>query len=136
MFTALRQHWKDFKAGTPGKRFQEIHRKRKERQGAGSTARKWVFTGLGILLTLVGLVLLVAPGPGTLLLAPGLALLAGESMGVARALDWMELRLRALLAWAKKRWQHATSLGKVAITSCIGLLASALLLSAYLMFIK
>jgi hypothetical protein len=45
---------------------------------------------------LSGFILLFVPGPGLLLIAVGAALLARESLAVARALDWLEVRGRRL----------------------------------------
>ncbi|MFZ0015038.1 MAG: PGPGW domain-containing protein [Acidimicrobiia bacterium] len=51
--------------------------------------------GAGIGLILLGLILLVLPGPGLLTIAGGLALLATEFTWAANILDWMKQRYRA-----------------------------------------
>jgi Putative transmembrane protein (PGPGW) len=81
----------------PGRRFQDRYR-RKHAQNASAWKRCAWFCA-GILLTLVGVFFLAVPGPGIPILAVGLALLAQESVTLARWLDRTELRLRR---WWKK----------------------------------
>jgi uncharacterized protein (TIGR02611 family) len=50
--------------------------------------------GAGIGLILVGLALLVLPGPGILTIAAGLAVLATEFTWAATTLEWMKRRFR------------------------------------------
>lgn len=125
MLTKLRQHWKDFKASPPGKRFQSVHQRRAKRNGKGSAVKKWALISLGLLLTLAGIFFLAAPGPGTIVLALGLALLAGESMTVARLLDWLELKFRPLYLWGKQRWQKASPRTRLALMVSLSLLGLA-----------
>ncbi|MBS0569865.1 MAG: hypothetical protein JSS28_04615 [Proteobacteria bacterium] len=57
--------------------------------------------GFGFVLLGAGLAMLVLPGPGLLTCLVGAALIAGESLLVARWLDWLDLRAERL--WA--RWR-------------------------------
>jgi uncharacterized protein (TIGR02611 family) len=50
--------------------------------------------GIGLALVLLGLILLVLPGPGILTIAGGLAVLAPEFEWAQRLLDWMKTRYR------------------------------------------
>jgi hypothetical protein len=56
----------------------------------------------GTLLLAVGLVMLVAPGPGILVVVLGGALLAEESQLIARFLDWAEVGIRRLISALRK----------------------------------
>jgi hypothetical protein len=56
----------------------------------------------GTLLVGVGVVMLVAPGPGILVIGVGGALLAEESLTAARILDWLELRIRRVISALRK----------------------------------
>ncbi len=60
---------------------------------------------LGTLLGVLGLVMLILPGPGILCLAMAGALFASESLPIARGLDWIELRGRAV--WRRFRRKPA-----------------------------
>jgi putative transmembrane protein PGPGW len=61
--------------------------------------------GLGWLLTAIGIVLLVLPGPGVLFLIPGLTLLSAESLWVRRFLR--RLRQRRLVSRAIREAEKA-----------------------------
>lgn len=135
MLDHLRQLWKDFKSARPGERFQNIHKK-SQKQKRGPIDRRWALMILGVLLTLVGLFFLVAPGPGFIFLAPGLALLAAESLTLARWLDWLEPKLRQVLAWAKRLWHRANKLVKWSVASAAVLLLAGAAAAGYMMFIK
>jgi hypothetical protein len=93
MFQFIAERWRCFRESTPGRRFQE----RYERTANHAGWRRWAVIGGGAALCTVGTVMLVAPGPGVLLLAVGAFLLAEQSPTCARVLDRMELRLRKLL---------------------------------------
>jgi hypothetical protein len=133
MFDELRENWEIFKSGPPGERFQCVH-KRRARKNKGASFRRWAWLILGILLILAGIFFLAMPGPGMLVLAVGLALVAGESLSVARILDWAELKLRPLYLWGKRRWRSAGPALRwtvITIASAAGLAAA---LGTYLFF--
>src|SRR4051812_20711381 len=92
MFDFIAERWRCFRDSTPGRRFQD----RYERTRNAAGWRRWAVIGGGALLCLVGVLLLVLPGPGLLLLAVGAFMLAEQSKAAARALDRTELRLRRL----------------------------------------
>jgi hypothetical protein len=56
----------------------------------------------GALLIAAGLFMLVAPGPGILVLVAGCALVAGESQLMARFLDAAEVRIRRVISALRK----------------------------------
>jgi chromate transport protein ChrA len=58
----------------------------------------------GVALILVGIVLLVLPGPGLLLIAAGLGVLATEFPAVRRFVDWL-LATRPAIA-TRLHWQR------------------------------
>ena len=85
--------WDELKRGKPGHRFQSRYEHSQER----GALRKWLVIVAGALLVLAGMVLLPLPGPGMLIIAAGAFLMAEESRAAARALDWIELRVRRLV---------------------------------------
>jgi hypothetical protein len=99
MFKSFKKHWRQFKRYPAGERFRRLHDQRLESPRGRIMCAVYIVGGLALIA--VGLVMLVAPGPGTLVLAAGVAILAQESLLVARALDWTELRLRRLFARRK-----------------------------------
>lgn len=74
----------------------------------GGTARKVVTAVVGGLLTLIGIALLVLPGPGFVMIAAGLAVLAREFPWAARPLKWAERRAREGLDLVASDWRYAT----------------------------
>ncbi|HEY1053110.1 MAG TPA: PGPGW domain-containing protein [Prosthecobacter sp.] len=107
MFAHFHQHWEAFKASRPGRRFQDVH-KRREQSGkaASSGVRKFLMIGLGLALTAAGMFFLVVPGPGTVGVFVGIALIASESLLVARLLDRLEVLLRPLFEWLRRHWMR------------------------------
>ena len=102
MFTRLRTQWLYMKRARPGHRFQARYEHRR-RQHA-SPLWKPLYLVLGSVLFLAGLVLLVAPGPGFLLIFVGAAMVAEESLSLARAFDALELKVRRLAARTRRRY--------------------------------
>jgi len=110
MFSSLRKSWAALRRSRPGHRFQASYER-----GHKSANRQpaWRRAGLrlaGFALVVGGGVLLIIPGPGLPLVVAGAALLARDSRSVARALDWIELKVRALLR-PLRRLGHKVSEG-------------------------
>jgi hypothetical protein len=99
MFHKLKQSWRDLQQGQPGRRFEDRWRQKRPK----SPARKILAIGSGVVVFAAGLFFLPAPGPGTVLLVLGAALVAEESRWVARALDRAETLLRAVLRRLRSR---------------------------------
>ena len=68
-----------------------------------SALRKAVVLAAGVLVVIAGVIALPLPGPGLAIMALGAVLVAEESLAAARALDWLELKLRRLFASARPR---------------------------------
>lgn len=96
---SLREEWTQLRQDKPGERFRNHHHRRREARGDGW--KRWLSVGAGVALILVGVVMLVVPGPGLLGIALGLGLFAGESYALAAGLDRAELGIRKLLPAAK-----------------------------------
>jgi hypothetical protein len=95
MLGSIERHWQEFAHGKPGRRFEDRYN-RQRHHGERPATRIIGFTA-GIALSMLGLILLVAPGPGVLLLLVGGGLIAQQSLSVARALDRVEVWLRNVL---------------------------------------
>ena len=95
MIQRLKAGWRELRHGKPGRRFRDRYeRRRNERRHPGE--HKWSVIVVGALVILAGIVLLPLPGPGMLVVAAGALLMAEESSALARALDALEVRVRAL----------------------------------------
>lgn len=102
MIETLKKNWTELSKSPPGRRFQNRHC-RVGRRGGSGTSRALKLTAAFALL-LVGAVLLLIPGPGSVLILAGTALLAEESLLVAKALDRAELRIRKGIGAVRARW--------------------------------
>ncbi len=92
----IQRTWAELKAARPGRRFRE-HYKRRNRSTHHGAIHKTVTILAGGGLIVVGIAGLVLPGPGTLAIALGGALVATESYRAATALDVMEIHVRRSL---------------------------------------
>jgi hypothetical protein len=74
----------------------------------------------------VGLFLMPAPGPGTIVLLLGAAIAAQESLRVARVMDWAEVRLRGVAKWLIGWWSRRSLAMKILlVAAAVGLTATA-----------
>jgi hypothetical protein len=108
-----KKSWAELKRGKPGKRFQE--RYKRKNPGGKRSGKKLATLILGFIVFAAGLFFLPAPGPGIIIVALGAALIAQASLLGARALDWCELKIRALIAWALGVWESAGAVARAAI---------------------
>ena len=99
MSESLREQWRHFIARPSGRRFQMRYRQRREKPSG--TWRKIVLMSLGTGLVLLGIVMIVLPGPGLLAILVGAALIAQESLVASRVLDRIDL----WLARVQQRWR-------------------------------
>jgi hypothetical protein len=90
MMQSLKREWREFLKSKPGRRFHEVHERRQKKRGNRQGWKKGALIAAGWVLILVGTLLLALPGPGLLVLAAGLMLLASESLSMARFLDWAD----------------------------------------------
>lgn len=107
MFERFHKDWDAFKSSPSGRRFQDVHKRREENgKGGTSTVRKFLMLGAGLALTAAGLFFLVVPGPGTVVIFVGIALIARESMLMARLLDRLEVLVRPSFLWLRRQWMR------------------------------
>jgi len=97
MFSGIKQDWEELKAGEPGHRFQDRYHRRHQRGQDGPAFRKVVVIGFGLVVIGVGVLLLIFPGPGWGTIILGIALMAGESLFLAKILDLGELIIRKMI---------------------------------------
>jgi len=95
----VKQEWRYFRADAPGTRFGN-HRLRMSLRPRWHT---WLAGGLGLLAVGVGIILLFIPGPGTLFIGLGLALVSNHSTRLSALLDRSEPRVRRWFSNAKRK---------------------------------
>ena len=131
MLESLKRSWQEFRSGDPGRRFQEQYRRREE--SGGGRWKRFLYVGGGVARCAAGLFFLPAPGPGTVILFIGAALIAQGSLRAARVLDWLELRGRRLLARLRDLWSRAPLPVKALLVLAGAALAGAAAYGVYLL---
>ena len=106
MLGRLETFWKRLRKLPPGERFESIHREQRNR----SPAVKAALFGIALLSFAGGLVLMFIPGPAVLFFALAGALLATQSLWVARRLDQGEVWGRRAVA-SVRRWRRRRQRG-------------------------
>jgi uncharacterized protein (TIGR02611 family) len=102
----LKHEWQLLMKSPPGRRFIDRYHRRRHQQSTKVGRALSIF--LGAVFLTAGLVMLFVPGPGTLALLVGVALLAEQSQWMARALDWLELKIRPAAQWLMRVWRQQT----------------------------
>jgi uncharacterized membrane protein YbaN (DUF454 family) len=102
----FREEWREIKRGRPGHRFQDRYERAHCSQRKACATERICFLIAGLLALAVGVVLVVIPGPAIPFFFLGGAFLAKESRGIARLMDWSEIRIREVVAWVKPRWKR------------------------------
>ena len=104
----LKQRWQEFRRGRPGHRFQDRFERNRQAHPGQSGLTRFLKPLAAIVMLLAGVVFCLIPGPGLPLLLLGAALLADVSLRVARAMDWLEVRVRNGVSRTRRWWRHTS----------------------------
>jgi hypothetical protein len=102
----FREHWRELRRGRPGHRFQARYERARREESQCGPGQRIVFFILAFIFIAVGAVLVVIPGPAIPFFFIAGGLLATESRYIARLMDWIEVRARKIVAWARQRWRR------------------------------
>ena len=94
MFERLRAQWHLFRADPPGRRFELRHAR--HRAHHRSVWHRAFVISLGVVAIIMGIAMLVLPGPGLLVVLLGAFLLGEDSLSASRLLDRCD-------AWCSRR---------------------------------
>jgi hypothetical protein len=86
---------------------------------------------IGALIAVAGLALLPLPGPGSIVLAAGLMLVARESATAARALDFADKHIHRFLQYLRRKWGHWSATKRIMCAGTAGLLLVGLAAGAW-----
>lgn len=100
MLEHIKSSWDLFLRSPRGRRFQDLHERSKSERKRKRRGMVLMILGVGVVL--LGLVMLVIPGPGLLIVAAGLMLVAAESMIMARWLDLLDLKFVGIWRWGQR----------------------------------
>lgn len=107
MFARIKRSVRQLRGDAPGERFQRRY-DRARKAGGPEGWERVVLIVLAVVATAIGIVLVFIPGPAILFFFIAGGLLATESRKLAKALDWSELKTRALCGWLLRRvWGRA-----------------------------
>jgi hypothetical protein len=109
------ERWRLSSEIEPGHRFQARygeHRLRRQRGEMFKYGRLLNVVG-GPALIVAGFAFMPTPGPSYIIIVMGMWMLAGEVQPLARFFDRLEVRLRKMAWWVKRRWSILPSLAKV-----------------------
>lgn len=107
-----KKQWLEFKHGRPGHRFQDRFERNQQARSGRSPMTRFIKPFAGVVLLVAGVVFCLIPGPGLPLLLIGAGLLADVSLPVARAMDWLDVRIRNVISRAGKWWRRASKTQK------------------------
>lgn len=127
----LRAEWHLLRRAAPGRRFQESYAASRQHPDHGTLVRRAIRIGLACVAMAIGIVLVFLPGPAFVFFAITGALLATESLTVARVLDWTEVRIRRVARWVRRRWRAMSGLQRVLAIGVVVLAGSAFAYGAF-----
>ena len=116
----FREHWRELKAGRPGSRFQECYAHARQQHGRCGLAQRIMLILVATIFLAIALVLTLAPGPAFVFFILAGALLATESLVVARFMDACEVKVRRIGAWGNRLWRRLTRAAQVAVITLVG----------------
>lgn len=117
MFDALKKEWRRIKSSEPGRRFQDQFERKKDQE-----QRPWkkpLMICVGVTIIAAGIFFLPMPGPGFLIILVGAAMVARQSLVMARFLDWSEVRLRRLFGRLRELWRKLSIPGRIAFCAMV-----------------
>jgi uncharacterized membrane protein YbaN (DUF454 family) len=115
MMKWLKQQWRAFRASRPGHRFRELY-ERRERTPHARLKKTLFFVG-GLAAIAAGIATYPVPLiPSEPFMLFGIAAIAQASWYGARALDWLELKLRVPLRPLARLWRKLPRAAKIGLT--------------------
>jgi hypothetical protein len=116
MVTAgLKKNFREIKQGRPGHRFEDHYQHEHRAHARGRSRGRIVRLVLGLTALLVGVILCFIPGPGLPFIFVGGALLAAESLVVARLMDRVDVRVQAVRRWGIRHWKKLPLWGRLVV---------------------
>lgn len=111
---SFKRSWAALRRSRPGRRFQDSYERSSAYRAKSSLWQKIAVRAAGLLSLLVGVFFVIFPGPGIPFLVLGAAIFARESLQIARVLDWIEVKLRALFRPLHRLWKKSSLPRRVA----------------------
>jgi uncharacterized protein (TIGR02611 family) len=135
MIERLKRLWQRLIEAPPGKRFEQQYWRR-QRTRKRSFLKKALFVGGGIIVTVLGILELPLPGPGTVIIIAGLGLIAQESLWLSRLLDKAELLIRRLIDRGQRWWKKTSSRKKAGVFILVVIILGLIGYGAYWLYVN
>ena len=111
----FKQQWRAFRKDLPGERFKALYRRRARSRHA--RLKKGLFLAGGVVAIAAGIATYPIPViPSDFVILFGIASIAQATMYGARALDWLELKLRGPFRVAYRWWKPLPPWVKVVLS--------------------
>lgn len=104
MFDRLKSQLAALRRSRPGHRFQDRYERNRASHNALKVLWRIVRVAIAAGFVALGVVFMFIPGPAIAFYAIAGALLATDSLPVAKALDWVEVRSRRAGRWIVTKW--------------------------------
>jgi uncharacterized protein (TIGR02611 family) len=121
-FQSFKKQWRQFVRTPSGQRFQKVHERRQKDRMTQHPRRKTALLVIGSLTAIAGVALLPLPGPGSIVLAAGLMLVARESATAARVLDFADKHIHRFIQYLRRKWGHWSTAKRVMCAGTAGVL--------------
>jgi hypothetical protein len=111
------ERWRISREIEAGHRFQARYGQHRLRRQRGETFKYGRLLNLvcGPALIAAGFAFIPTPGPSYIIIVMGMWMLAGEVRSLARFFDRLDVRLRKMAGWVKKRWHNSPTPAKVCV---------------------
>ncbi len=115
MFEKLKKNWKELLASEPGNRFQVRYWRLRKKRSNRFRLKKFFRIFSGIIVIFIGMFFWLIPGSGWLIIIIGAGIIAGESLIVARCMDWAEIKIRVIIFKFNETWHSQNLIIKIII---------------------
>jgi hypothetical protein len=133
---SVKEDLRCLKQAESGKRFVAFYDFRESRREPGFSVSRALTIFFGLALTIGGASIGWLPGPGGFVAILGLALLAQEFRPMAVALDWCEVKLRALWQWCVRGWRRMSGTARIAVAMTALVTSVSIAFAAYALFLR
>jgi hypothetical protein len=117
MFAKFQHQWQALRTSRPGHRFRDRYERNQSSKDGLKLFWRVVRIAVAAGLVVVGLGFMFIPGPATLFFVIAAALLATDSLPLAKLLDWTEVKTRRLGARARRRWRRLSPFSRASVAA-------------------